>query len=50
MLVDWLVAQDCLLYTKFEKKLLNSEKIYNINRGAKMMRAFSLKFRLSKFM
>lgn len=43
MLVDWLVTQDCLLYTKIEKGLLNSEKIYNINRGTKMVRAFSLK-------
>lgn len=44
MLVDWLDTQDCLLYTKIEKELLNPEKICDINRGTKMViRAFSLK-------
>lgn len=38
LLVDWIVTQDCLLYTKIEKELLNSEKMCNIKRRTKIVR------------
>lgn len=41
LLVDWMDTQDCLLYKKIEKELLNSEKMCNIKRRTKMMRVFS---------